>query len=207
MVIFNELRIAENRSCLTVDCYIEELTTYANMYIESIYIDYYKNTTPASMPGAKAYCLYENTEGDTSVRAVRRSLHEYTLPLTQFGIDKFDDGIFYVIVKCNGTLPASEIADLPCGADNTTTVGVIIDWKTVYEKGMQYVSSIYGPCASGCADLTGFEHFALLWNALRLAISVCDWQMVENLWNKILLSPSVASSGSSSSSSSPCGCR
>lgn len=190
MVIFNELRITEDRSCLIVDCEIESLDVYKDMYISDIRLEYYKNATAASMPSEKAYLLYENTDADTDVKSKRVVFRESDLGLTQFGVTEFRDGLFYVIVRCEGDLPASVI-NLPCTYDDSTKIGVVLDWKSFYERGMQYVSAMFGACGakSFCEYPAGFEDFVILWNSLKLAIDTCNWDLVNTLWDRILNQP------------------
>lgn len=206
MVIFNELRITENGKCIIVDCEVENVDVYSDMYIQSIYLEYYKNATSASMPSSKAYLLYENKDGDTSVKGKRLTFQKELLPATEFGISGFEGGLFYVIVNCDGTLPAS-ISSMPCGYDSTTDVGAILDWKTFYSRGMSYVSSITAGCSKPnfCDNPVAFEEFLLLWNALKLALSTCNWDMVSELWDRFLR---VSVGGTSSTVvSGGCGCR
>ena len=208
MVIFNELRIKEDGACLIVDCEIENVDVYAGMYIDSIYIDYYKNTSSVSMPSGKAFLLWENKTSDTSIRNRRVSMPVSDLARTQFGISRFDDGLFYVIVNCGGT-PSSDIRYYPCGADDPKRIGVVLDWRAFYQRGMSYVNSIVGACGSRnfCDSPDGFEDFIILWNALKLAISTCDWMLVKDLWEKFLKAPYSASGGSVTPvRPSGCGC-
>jgi len=203
MVTFNELRICEDGNYLVVDCEVENVDLYAGMYIKSIYLEYYKNAT-SSMPGSKAYKLYENTYDDTRVKGKRVLFKAAELGNTDFGITSFEGEMFYVIVQCDGS-PASEIATLPCGFDDTTDIGAIIDWKTFYDKAMNYVSLMFGPCGDPCADIGAFEHFILLWNALKLAIETCDWETVKDLWDKFKFAP-VPKGSSGNVVTSGCGC-
>lgn len=211
MVTFNELRISEDGSCLIVDCGIEGVDIYKNMYIKDIWIDYYKNTTAASMPSEKAYCIFENDTDDKTRNHVRVSMQKSQLQLTKFGISSFEGGLFYVIVHCDGDLLTS-VANLPCGYDETTKIGVIIDWRSFYERGMQYVSALYGACGQKnfCEYPAGFEDFIILWNSLKLAINTCNWDLVKTIWERILNLPeNVIASGDGGyiPVSSGCGCR
>lgn len=205
MVTFNELRISDDRNCLIIDCEVERVDIYKNMYIKSVYLEYYKNANAASMPSSKAVCIYDNNTDATSVKALRISYSVSALARSEFGITNFDNGLFYVIVNCDGTLDKS-IANYPCGYDETTDIGAILDWRAFYTRGMQYVTSLFNGC-NPCPELTGFEHFAVLWNALKMALSTCDWNLVSDLWDKFLMSPSNFFGVSSGTGSSGCGCR
>jgi len=185
MVLFNELRITEDRKCLIVDCEVDRVDLYSNMYIDSIYIEYYKNSPVSGMPSDKAYILYENSSSDNTVKSVIRSMDIAALKSSDMGIDSFRDGLFYVIVKCDGEL-GTVPSGMPCGYDNVTDIAVILDWKSFYERGMNFVSSMFNNCGDKCAVPAGFEQFVLLWNALKLAISVCDWDAVNMLWDNII---------------------
>lgn len=206
MVIFNELRISDDRSCLIIDCAIDKVSVYSDMYIQSIYLEYYRNAHSASMPGEKAYLLYENTGNDKKVRSKKIIFRQAELGLTQFGIEDFDGGLFYVVVSCDGDMPAT-VSCLPCDMDSTVDIGAIVDWRSFYQNGMQLISSMFGPCSDPCASNDAFEHYILLWNALKLALSTCDWTFVTDLWGRLTNYPADSSGGSAFSVSRICGCR
>ncbi len=204
MVIFNELRITEDAKCMVIDFEIEKVDVYKPMYIQSVYLEYYKNANAVSMPSGKAYCLYENKGEDRNVRAMRLNFPVDGLRNTDLGVTTFVNGLFYVIVNCGGE-PASIVGYMPCTYDDTRRIGAILDWKAFYDRGMAYISSLFGPCSS-CPDYTDFEHFAVLWEALKMAISTCDWNLVSELWDKFLLTPE-AKAGETVVTRSGCGCR
>lgn len=202
MVIFNELRIADDKQSLLVECYIEGLGIYSGMYIKEIYVDYYKNAMTSGVPSDKAIQIYDNTNNQTSVNAVRSCLLANDSRVAdKFGISDFDNGMFYVYVYCDGTLPSS-VSTLPCGYDDASDTGVIIDWKKMYEIGMQYVSTLSSRCFEKCNELPGFENFITVWNALKIAISTCDYSLAEKIWEKFIryYNPSTMSGGDG------CGC-
>ena len=205
MVTFNELRISDDYGCLIVDCEVERVDIYQDMYVKSVYLEYYKNANAASMPSSKAVCIYENTNNDKKVKAVRLKVMQSSLGRMNFGTTSFKGGLFYVIVNCDGDMPAS-IVNYPCGYDEQTDIGAVLDWKSFYNIGMSYVNSLFNGC-NPCPDLTGFEHFAVLWNALKMAISTCDWNLVSDLWDKFLLSPDNPFTPSATARPSGCGCR
>lgn len=204
MVNFNELRISDDRNNLIVDCEIDKASAFSNKYIKKISIEYYKNASYASMPGPKSYEIYNNELDDDSVRNIRVLFNKSKLRQTEFDIDSFDDGLFYVIVCCEGD-PSAQVMSL-CGFDDNVEIGVILDWRRFYLLGMQYVAAMGNGCADKCTIPAGFEHFVLQWEALKLAIATCDWNLVRSLWEQFIHSP-----GSPVVSIKPapsgCGCR
>lgn len=185
MVIFNELRITDDKKALIVDCMVEGLDIYNNMYIESIYLDYYKSCSTIGVPSDNAICLFDNTENpDTTVKAKRIRKLVDTLPDT-FGTDKFDGGLFYVIVKCNGKLPA-EAALFSCGTDDVVDVGIVLDWYSLYKKGMAYISYLASGCNDPCADTASYQQFIFIWHALNSAIAAKDYHQICKVWEKFI---------------------
>ena len=204
MVIFNELRITEDAKCMVIDFEIEGVDVYKPMYIQSVYLEYYKNANAVSMPSEKAYRLYDNENSDPKVRAMRLNVPVDALRDTNFGTTTFVNGLFYVVVMCGGE-PESIVGYMPCTYDDVRRVGAVLDWKAFYDRGMAYINSLFDPCSS-CPEYTAFEHFAVLWNALKMAISTCDWNMVSELWDKFLLTPEDGAADAIVTRSG-CGCK
>lgn len=202
MVIFNEVRLTEDKTSLVVDCSVEALDIYNSMYINTIYVDYYKNVTTAGVPSEKARKIYDRQDDTQNRQSVRRCLNETSISIANFGTDVFEGGLFYVIVNCAGSLPASA-ATYSCRADNTQDIAIVPDWKMLYQHGMGHVARLAMSASCNCEDGAGLEQFALLWNAIRLAIAACDYKQVEKLWDKFL----GISSGNGVASSISCGCR
>lgn len=200
MVIFNDLRLSDDKKTLVVDCSIEEITIYSDMYIKSVYLDYYKNVTTPGVPSDKALLIYENTEDDETVKNLRKCISEASL-VPAFGTTTFEGGMFYVIITCEGDLPAST-STFYCGADDATDVGLVLDWKMVHETGMQFVAAMNTGCVSVCEDNKDFMSFVLLWNALKLALASCDYTQLATLWDKFKRVYSADSLGAVSG----CGC-
>ena len=200
MVIFNDLRLSDNKKKLYIDCSVEGLDIYDDIYIKSVYLDYYKNTTTPGVPSAKALLVYENTGDDTTVKNLRKCVNETALDNT-FGTLTFEGGLFYVIVTCDGTLPAS-VSNFACGTDDTVDIGLVLDWKMVYETGMQYVAAMNAKCANLCDGNEGFMNFVMLWHSLRLALASCDYTQLSILWEKF----NRVYSGDSLGAGAGCGC-
>lgn len=203
MVIFNELRISDDKQSLTIDCAVEGLDIYSDMYIKNIYLEYYKNASTYGVPSTKAIKVYDD-EDSLESKAVRICVDAAELALhSDFGTATFDKGLFYVIVNCDGDLPA-DVSLLSCGMDNTVDVGVALDWKRIYQVGMQYISSLNAKCFDACGDLTGYKSFVLIWYALRFAISSCDYVQVERTWENFL---KIYSNNNTPLFSAGCGCQ
>ena len=202
MVIFNEIRLSDDKSSLIVDCSVESLDIYEQMYIDTIYVEYYKNVTTVGVPSDKAKKIYDSHNDTETRQSVRRCLNEYSISLNNFGTDTFDGGLFYVIVNCDGNLPAS-VSTYSCRADNTQDIGVVLDWEMLYQQGMGHVARLAMSSDCNCDGAAELEQFILMWNGLKLAIAACDYDQIANLWDKFLGITSAKGGVSSVS----CGCR
>lgn len=196
MIRFDELRITDDKNMIVIECHVEDYDIYDEMYIKSIYLEYYKNRVSAGTPSDKAVEMYYDEDGSAAKRAIRVTLPIATLP-ADIGTDTFDRGLFYVYVNCDGNLSPS-VATMQCGYDNTLDIGVILDWQFLYFKGMNYVANFAAYC-NPCSDSTDFENYILLWNAIKFAVDTCDWVQLERLWPAIVDSTSDFSIGG-------CGC-
>jgi len=202
MVIFNELSIKEDKQSLVIDCSIEGLNIYDNMYIKSVYLDYYKNAESPGVPSSKALVVYDKQEGEEEQRALRFCVEKEQLP-SDMGVSDFDKGLFFVTVICDGDLPASA-ALLACGADDTVDTAIVLDWQRVYEAGMKYISALNDQCFDDCNDLPGFKNFILLWNALRLSVETCDYGQIGRAWERFLR---IYTNNPLTFNAGGCGCR
>lgn len=197
MITFDDLRISEDKKTLSVLCHISDYEIYDNMYIKEVYLEYYKNRGTIGVPSSKAIKIYENTQSSSSVRSLALSVPDSVLDSGLLGVSTFDKEMFYVYVICDGTLPAS-VATMGCGYDETTKVGIVIDWLMVYQMGMGYVARMAKKCGN-CDLADDFEHYILLWNAIKLAVETTDWEQMEILW------PILAHSGAGKPFND-CGC-
>jgi len=203
MVVFNDLRIAEDYSSMLIDCAVDSAEEYENIYIKSIHLEYYKNSVTFGVPSSKAILLYNNSEDDTEVIRKRIRVPEVELYNSHIGVDRFGAGMFYIIVTCDGSLPAS-VSLSPCGSDSMVDVGIVIDWKMVYEKGMTFVNWMTANKINVCTDTSSFEDFVLLWHGLTAALASQDYRQVERLWD-MFTRVNVLKAGTGTVSG--CGCR
>jgi hypothetical protein len=198
MVRFDDIHIADDYSSLVVECHVEDYAVYNNMYIKSIYLEYYKNRGTIGVPSNKAIQLYNNATPDTSVKSVRATLSVASLDAAEVGTSTFERELFYIYVTCDGTLDPS-VSSMDCDMDVTLDVGVVLDWQYLYQKGMKYIAGI-ASCRNTCEDVDNFESYILLWNALKMAADVCDWTQLERIWPKLVAAPNGMSI-------SGCGCK
>ena len=204
MVIFNDLRISEDKDCLIVDCEIEDVDGYDGMYIESVSLEWYGNVLDTGYPSEKSYQMYSD-DGTKANTHVRLSVTIDDINIDGFGADTFDNGLFFVYVHCDGTPTNPDTLDgYGCGADKTWDTGIVLDWKMIYEWGMGYAAKLAKSCGNKCDEPTGFKQFIMFWYALQLAISTCDYSRVRDLWNRILR---MYKTSNSASLSSGCGCK
>lgn len=203
MILFNELRMTDDKSRLIIDCHIEGLDIYKDMYIKNIYVDYYGNRE-VTLPSARCVKVYENADDEgnpvTTVQAVRVNLDLSDAVRKQFIISTFAGGLFYVTVECDGTVPAT-VSTMPCGYDTSVDYGVIVDWEMLYTLGMRHATTYNFGCGA-CGD-DDFETFVLMWNSIKLAVQSCDFTVMERFWEKFIRAFAVTDTAVTSS---VCGC-
>lgn len=193
MIQFSELRISANKRKLYVGCEVENFDIYQDVYVDSIYVEYYKNRLVNGESSENAICIYQD-DGNHN-RSVYATL-DVTQLTEEFGTDTFDGGLFYVYVSCDMTSSHS-IASADCGWDNLTTVGIILDWERIYRLGTRFIREVSDKCGK-CITSDGFIDFILRWEALRLAVETCDYDNIDNIWDGLLGNLPAAKMG--------CGC-
>lgn len=199
MVVFNELTLSEDKKSLIVECSIDELNIYSDMYIKSVLVEYYGNSIVPGTPSDKSILLYESD--DASIRNLRLTLSADNEECgTKFGITDFNGGLFLITVDCDGTLGAGA-GILPCGYDVYRDTAAVFDECLLYEVGMQNIAYITDK--GECADMTSFNHFVTMWHTLRIASESGDFSMLSRLWKKFIRNYTV---DGVSASVSVCGC-
>lgn len=215
MVTFNELRITEDKSRIIVDVEIDEADGFDGFYIDQVKLEYYEQFVSDSYASENAVTLYQFDDDDEDAEPIRHfricfSLDDYdptkvTVP-DSFGTKTFDNGMFFVFVRCEGS-PTNTAVYTGYGCEEVaqTAIGVILDWKRVYEHGISFAARLANRCGNSCDTSNGFESFILLWYALQLAIATCDYIQAKKLWNRFIRAFSSGTT-TSFSLSSGCGC-
>ena len=173
MVHFNELRITSDGQHLIIDVSVLSESYYKNVYIDSIVIDNqdtYVGSGPSSNPVYSYYVpngVSQLTKKTYSQKHVRLVLTPNDLPL---------NGLLFVYVRAKGT-PA---ADTPCGLDNITTLGTVVNVYPFYQQAMNYI----GELASNCSIPQNFTDYILKLKGLELAIRTGNYPDAIKYFNK-----------------------
>lgn len=182
MIKFNELRLSDDKTTVDIDLKIEDLSIYSGLHIEKIYINYYKNFKNDG-PGDYAVTLYELEDGGEELRKWSGSFsrEEYLDPTDEESFlawpSDLANQLFYVYVECGGDYDLTEIPE-----EELVTVGVCIDWETVYRQGLQMVKSIISNCGNICDPKCGWADFIFRWHALKLGVATSDYSMINEMW-------------------------
>ena len=181
MITFNDLHINEEKDRLYIDCMVDEEHVDLDVWISSIRLVYYDNMLPNGLikDSNKVVTIYDDFDGTNQYIDYKGYVPVSDLePMGD--ADKpevvFDKGLFYVIVTCDGE-------DVP---NDYQDIVVIPDWQFIYSIGMPYLSELAYGKDNKCEPNSKFEEFVLIWYALQLAFSTCEFAQVDMLWRKFL---------------------
>lgn len=177
-------------------------------YVQSVYLEYYKNRNASNIASPKALLLYENahldpetlqptTTPDTTKKSWSGVVEESELDYDNNGVAKFKDGLFYVIVVCQN-VDYTEHPD-----DIVVSVNGVLDWTAVYDRGMVFVDRALVEAKSGaCTISDDLEQAVLVWHAIDFALAANDADELDRLWSRfVTFAPLGGGSGST------CNCR
>lgn len=171
MVTFNELRFSNCGDRIIISLSIDDLGAFSEMYISTIELCEWSNMSSTG----------EMLDDERVLRIeVGENKREFvsSIPASSFNLDSFDGKLFYVKVSCDGKC---EI-ETPNIGELCVDYGVVFDRKMLYDKGMTLFRE-YGD--DRCADDKGLKHFIILWFALKLAISACDFKEINKTWTRV----------------------
>lgn len=170
MVIFNDLRITPDGQNLFIDVKVAPYKYFENMFISSISIDTEETFSPTGKPSSNAVVVYENQ--DTTVK-------EYSINLSpdKFKLSAFNNHIFYVYVTVAGT-PS---ADTPCTMDTEYTLGVALNWQSIYQQGIDHMRKVVNGC---CGMPKDFIDYILRFKAFELALRTAQYQLANDRFKK-----------------------
>lgn len=192
MVQFNELSISSDEQHLIIDVMVPNLSYYENVFIDKIFIDS-QDTYTAS--GVSAHPIYSFTVPETfsdsfikyevidpneivqvttdhaNTKRIRKEL-----TISDFPNNAIQNTLFFVYVQVKGTPdPAT-----PCGMDNVTEMGVVIDFAPIYRRTLSYLKCL----EKTCGIPKDFVDMTLKVRGLELAVQTGNYVEAVKYWNK-----------------------
>lgn len=168
MIKFNELRITPDGQNLIIDVSVKDLEYYTDVYLDSIQIDT-QDTFVGNSPSSKV--VYTKTI-DGNQKSIRLELGKGDL------LPTLNDNLFFVFVKVKGT-PS---IDTPCGMDNLTTVGTVLNKYPIYRDIMQYIKEV----TSSCTIPKNFIDKYLRFKAFEISIVTGHYTEAIEYYNKFI---------------------
>lgn len=162
MVTFNELRITNGKLIIDVSVPSDE-SYYDNVYLDSIVIDN-QDTYVSDGPSSEAIYTY-NIPEEENRKHLKLELN--FLPLRD---------MLFVYVRTKGTYAP----DTPCGLDNITTMGTVVDMYPFYQQAMNYVNQL----AATCTSSQEFADYILKMKALELGVQTGNYPKAIEYFNK-----------------------
>lgn len=163
MIVFNDLRITPDGENLLIDAMVAPYGYFKDMYISSISIDT-EDTFSTGEPSSNAVVVYENQ--DTTVKE-----HSINITPDRFKFASLNGHIFYVYVS----------ADTPCTMDTEYTLGVALNWQSIYQQGMDHMRKVVNGC---CGMPKDFIDYILRFKAFELALRTAQYQLANDRFKK-----------------------
>jgi hypothetical protein len=177
MIQINTLKIAPDGKSLIVNAAVKDLSYYENVYIGSLKIDdqdSFSEFGPSSNP------IWQDSYE-------KKKTVDITIDIAAFDPKKtsLNEDILYCWFEATGT-PSS---DTPCGMDNTYTLGIAINLRPIYNKGMAFFKEM----ENNCSMPKEFINFILEYKALDLALKTENYIQANKYWNKFFKGTKVTS--------------
>ena len=159
MVVFDELRVTNDRDKLIINARIRKESYYDNVYIDQVYIHTEETYTEGGLSKPPIY--------STQIEGNQKEVH-LVLGKGDF-LPQVDSHMFFVYVKTKTIgLPDPKI---PCGMDNETTLGVTMYMGDFYNEFMKYIKEMGDDCniPQNMIDLL------LRYAALNTSVDACHY--------------------------------
>lgn len=184
MIQFNELRITQDGKNLIIDALVQDISYYADVYIDSIIIDS-QNTFVSS--GASSSPLFKYTYDATTASTLgyvtsltsggKLKGIRMTIPYNSLGeTSNLDKDLLFVYVTIIGT-PSS---DTPCNMDLTYELGIVYNTYPFYLRGMNFIKELN----SSCELPKQLIDYMLRQKVLETCIQVGDYTKAVEYWKK-----------------------
>lgn len=200
MIQFNTLKITPDGKNLLINASVKNLEYYTNVLISSIVID---NQDTYSASGPSSSPIYKNSFAGKDPATGKEVNGLKTINITISAKEFLDnngnlnDDILYVYLIASDKSEDAPSPDTPCGMDNATTMGIAINLRPIYNKGMAYLKQI----ERSCEIPKEFINYILEYKALDLAIKTKNYIQANKYWNKFFKEINVTSINTTS-----CGC-
>ena len=183
MIQFNELRITQDGKNLIIDALVQDISYYADVYIDSIIIDS-QNTFVSS--GASSSPLFKYTYDATTASTLgyvtltsggKLKGIRMTIPYNSLGeTSNLDKDLLFVYVTIIGT-PSS---NTPCNMDLTYELGIVYNTYPFYLRGMNFIKELN----SSCELPKQLIDYMLRQKVLETCIQVGDYTKAVEYWKK-----------------------
>lgn len=167
MIQFNELGLSKDGKQVIIDVQVIDSELYTEVYLDSINIDKYQNYVSTGVSTSPIYTT--QVQGNQK----RSTLILDTLDLNNTAIQ---GGLFFIYVKVKGA-PSPET---PCGLDNETTIGTIVDTHSIYNLSMSYLRQV----EETCEIPKDFIDLMLKFKAFNLALDTENYPTAIKYWDK-----------------------
>lgn len=184
MIVFDQLRIADNGNTLYIEAHVNTHENYSNVYIKNITITTADKVSKINPIEPDADYIYkkdveENTKEISLVLTANDFIKSWeTDPNSiNFNSSEMAETLFFVYIKCTGTPTITT----PCGQDNQTSVGIVFNESILHQKVMGFTKDLVNK------NITApFIDFILLWNAFKAGIETEHYVSAIKFWELLL---------------------
>lgn len=184
MIVFDQLRIADNGNTLYIDAHVNNHDNYKDVYIKSITITTADKVSKINPIEPDADYIYkkdveENTKEISLVLTAKDFIKSWeTDPNSiNFNSAEMAETLFFVYIKCIGT----PIITTPCGQDNQISVGIVFNESMLHQKVMGFTKDLVNK-----NNIAPFVDFILLWNAFKAGIETEHYVSAIKFWELLL---------------------
>lgn len=179
MITFNELKITPDAKHLIIEVSVRPEPYYNNVYIDSIVIDD-EDTFVGLDQGPSENPVYSYTVSDIYNEMTQKNEGQKYIALD---LDHFDlkgplNRMFFIYVRTKGA-PSS---DVPCGMDNVTTMGTVVNMYPFYQNIMNYFKEL----SKNCEVPQNFIDYLLKIKGVELGIQTGNYADAISLYKKHL---------------------
>ena len=180
MINFNELTITPDGKHLIIDVSVKNEPYYVDTVLRTIMVVKGEYNSAGSYEESDPNVhTYEVPEDYSSLDEQYHGRKNYRLVISSTELNGLDD-IFFVYVTTNGAFKVTGNMPIPCGADDPTRVGTVVNMYPFYQQAMNYIKELSG----NCSIPQNFIDYLLRLKGLGLAIDTGNYPEALNFYNK-----------------------